>query len=361
MAGRAPRPARAAARSARELVGHRRAIGLVLGKQVVAEGLALGVEDHGDMLGLVFVEQLEQHVDHAEHAPTGSSRLLVSGGRAWKARYRYEEPSTSTSGLSLIGRHPRTGFAAPQFRRGFAPAHQAGLGAGRPSPRRRAAGVVVRTHGETVGAGIGDGQQLAGASARRRSRARKSPVSHTGPTTSTGSGPGSPPCAHRQDVVPGVVQRRPDQVVHGRIHQQRISARGPASYPRRVSSSRPARRSPGPARARSRGRARRAPRARPRRTLPAVGARRPAWSMPSPPPASTCFSRRPPACRRATKSASCSSAAASGSSAHHLRADVAGDAVEPDPGSDCARDTSSAASSSATPNLCSRRPVEMWR
>ena len=30
-------------------------------------------------------------------APVGSPRELLSGGSAWKARYRYEEPSTRTS------------------------------------------------------------------------------------------------------------------------------------------------------------------------------------------------------------------------------------------------------------------------
>src|ERR1700691_3806106 len=36
-------------------------------------------------------------------APVGSPAALVSGGIAWKARYRYEEPSTRTRvGLALI-------------------------------------------------------------------------------------------------------------------------------------------------------------------------------------------------------------------------------------------------------------------
>src|ERR1700722_10791682 len=37
-------------------------------------------------------------------APVGSPAALVSGGMAWKARYRYEEPSTRTRvGLDIGG------------------------------------------------------------------------------------------------------------------------------------------------------------------------------------------------------------------------------------------------------------------
>src|SRR5688500_7094103 len=35
-------------------------------------------------------------------APVGSPFAVDSGGSAWKARYRYDEPSTRTSGLTLI-------------------------------------------------------------------------------------------------------------------------------------------------------------------------------------------------------------------------------------------------------------------
>jgi hypothetical protein len=37
-------------------------------------------------------------------APVGKPLELVSGGRAWKARYRYEEPSTRTRGAWLMSR-----------------------------------------------------------------------------------------------------------------------------------------------------------------------------------------------------------------------------------------------------------------
>ena len=58
---------------------------------------------------------------------------------------------------------------------------------------------------------------------RSRSSARKSPVSQTGPTTSAimrGASAGG--CTHRPDVVEGVVERRPDQVVHRRVDDDEV-------------------------------------------------------------------------------------------------------------------------------------------
>ncbi len=53
----------------RELVRHRRAVGLVIGIDLVAKGLALGVEYHGDVCGIVIREQLSQHVgDNVDRA-----------------------------------------------------------------------------------------------------------------------------------------------------------------------------------------------------------------------------------------------------------------------------------------------------
>src|SRR5690606_12331878 len=51
-----------------QVVGHRRARGLVLGIHVVAEGLAWRVEDEGDVFGL-FLQVRAQHVGHAEQRP----------------------------------------------------------------------------------------------------------------------------------------------------------------------------------------------------------------------------------------------------------------------------------------------------
>ncbi len=50
-----------------QLVGHRWPVGLVLGVQLVAEGLARRVEDDGHARRLQLVEQLVEHVDDAEH------------------------------------------------------------------------------------------------------------------------------------------------------------------------------------------------------------------------------------------------------------------------------------------------------
>ncbi len=53
-----------------QVVGHRRAVGLVLGVQVVAEGLAGGVDHEGHVVGL-FLQRGPQHVDHAEQRAGG--------------------------------------------------------------------------------------------------------------------------------------------------------------------------------------------------------------------------------------------------------------------------------------------------
>jgi hypothetical protein len=72
------------------------AMRLVLGEQLVAEGLARRVEYHGDALGLVVLEELVSMLSTPNTAPVGSPRELLNGGSAWKARYRYDEPSTRT-------------------------------------------------------------------------------------------------------------------------------------------------------------------------------------------------------------------------------------------------------------------------
>src|SRR5690606_22421541 len=53
-----------------QVVGHRRAVGLVLGIQVVAEGLAGGVEHEGGAVRLLL-ERGAQHVDHPEQRAGG--------------------------------------------------------------------------------------------------------------------------------------------------------------------------------------------------------------------------------------------------------------------------------------------------
>ena len=63
-----------------EIIRHRRAIRLVLREQLVAEGLARCVEDHGNALRLVFAHQLEDHGQHAMHR-TGGLTLGVTQRR----------------------------------------------------------------------------------------------------------------------------------------------------------------------------------------------------------------------------------------------------------------------------------------
>ena len=68
-----------------QVVGHRRTMRLVLGEQVVAEGLAGRVEHHRDALGVVVLQELVEHVEHAEHragrfaARVGERRQRVKG------------------------------------------------------------------------------------------------------------------------------------------------------------------------------------------------------------------------------------------------------------------------------------------
>ena len=52
-----------------QIVGHGRAMRLVLIEELVAEGAARGVEHHRDPLRRLLLHQLVQHVEHAEHRP----------------------------------------------------------------------------------------------------------------------------------------------------------------------------------------------------------------------------------------------------------------------------------------------------
>ena len=117
---------------------------------------------------------------------------------------------------------------------------------GRPSTSASAgarAHVVVRGHGEAVGAGVADGEQRRPARplGSSRSRARKSAVSQTGPTTSTGR-VGAAPRPHRLDAM---VAPRTARAAAGRScprPRSRTACRGsPSRTSTRVSST-PARR-----------------------------------------------------------------------------------------------------------------------
>jgi len=64
---------------AAQVIGHRRAVGLVLVVQVVAEGLARRVDDEGDV-GRSLLQRRAQHVDHAEQR-AGGLALCIGQGR----------------------------------------------------------------------------------------------------------------------------------------------------------------------------------------------------------------------------------------------------------------------------------------
>ncbi len=71
-----------------QVVRHRRAVRLVLGEQVVAEGLARRVEHHGHALGRASSSSLCSMFSTPSTAPVGSPLAVESGGSAWNARYR---------------------------------------------------------------------------------------------------------------------------------------------------------------------------------------------------------------------------------------------------------------------------------
>ena len=54
-----------------QFVRRRRPMRLVFGENIVAEGPPAGVEDHRQMVGLGFLQQLDQHVDKAENGIDG--------------------------------------------------------------------------------------------------------------------------------------------------------------------------------------------------------------------------------------------------------------------------------------------------
>ena len=90
---------------ARKIVRHRRPVGLVLGIEVVAEGLALGVEHAGAIIGRVVLVQPAQHV---EHAVDRAGRLAAPGcaGRAWR----------ETRGTGRTSRRPAAVFSCQDRR-----------------------------------------------------------------------------------------------------------------------------------------------------------------------------------------------------------------------------------------------------
>src|ERR1051325_6147210 len=98
----------------------------------------------------------------------------------------------------------------------FAATHQMRAGAvdqhfGRPGAR-----IVVRAHGHSIGAGGEDGEQVAfhGGEAAPLGEEIRTFAHGADNVVNSIAGRGFP---HRLNVVPGVVERRADEVVHGRV------------------------------------------------------------------------------------------------------------------------------------------------
>ena len=124
----------------RELVGHRRAVGFVVGDQVVAEGAAGQIERRGDVLRLVLVEQLPQHRDEDVDRVGGLAPARCAAGRRRPCGPAHDTRGTSAS----CRRSDRGGACRPSGRRNFyyiigGHADRRGRRAARRAARRRAA------------------------------------------------------------------------------------------------------------------------------------------------------------------------------------------------------------------------------
>ncbi len=64
-----------------QVIRHGRPVRLVFAEQLVAEGLAFGVEHDGHALRAVVLHELEQHVQHAEHGARGLAPGVREGGQ----------------------------------------------------------------------------------------------------------------------------------------------------------------------------------------------------------------------------------------------------------------------------------------
>ena len=103
--------------------------------------------------------------------------------------------------------------------------------------------VVVGAHRHPVRAGRArSARRSPSASASSRSCARKSALSQTGPTMSQRARRHRRAGAPASTAMPGVVERRAQQVVHRRVDDREVCARRPASGIRRASAARRRRR-----------------------------------------------------------------------------------------------------------------------
>ncbi len=67
-----------------QVVGHGRAVGLVVGERIVAEVLARRVEDHGQVIGPMLFDQAADHVGHAEYRARGQPLAAGQAGKRVK-------------------------------------------------------------------------------------------------------------------------------------------------------------------------------------------------------------------------------------------------------------------------------------
>ena len=63
-----------------QVVGHRRAMGLVLGVQVVPKGGAFGIKNTSRVVGGHLLAQALQHIDHAANSPRGRAGRVAGHG-----------------------------------------------------------------------------------------------------------------------------------------------------------------------------------------------------------------------------------------------------------------------------------------
>jgi hypothetical protein len=94
--------------------------------------------------------------------------------------------------------------------------------------RRDGTSIVVRGHRRTVGASIADGQHVADLNRRERAVAPQRIRCFAHRPHDIGADRLARPRRDGFDRMPGVVQRRPEQVRHSRVHHDEPAAVGPA-------------------------------------------------------------------------------------------------------------------------------------
>ena len=90
-----------------KIVGHGRALGLVFGEKLVAEGGARGIEDHGDVIGLRLLDQLAQHVGEKVGNFGGEAGGTIEAGHGREKGAEDETHGVDEEKLLCSGRrHP---------------------------------------------------------------------------------------------------------------------------------------------------------------------------------------------------------------------------------------------------------------